>query len=204
MKGERVAEQFYTKQLSNGLTLLGQRMEGVSSLSMSLLVTAGAAHDPPDGEGVASVASEWMLRGAGPWDTRQLNSVLDSLGCQHEEQVHSEHLHFSSAQLGRNFEEILGIYRQILLSPRLEDATFEPCRQLTLQDLSSLEDEPARKCSIVLREKFYPYPLGRCTHGHTESLEIMRAKERGSTCFRTSRRTGRSWRLPARSTGSGS
>ena len=43
VKGERVAEQFYTKQLSNGLTLLGQRMEGVSSLSMSLLVTAGAA-----------------------------------------------------------------------------------------------------------------------------------------------------------------
>lgn len=172
-----VAEQFYTKQLPNGLTLLGQRMDGVSSVSMSLLIRAGAAHDPPDGEGIASVASEWMVRGAGPWDTRQLNSLLDSLGCQHDEQVHSEHLHFSSAQLGRNLEKVLEIYREIILAPRLEDSTFEPCRQLTLQDLASLEDEPARKCNILLREKFYPYPLGRCTHGHEESLAILRPKE---------------------------
>ena len=172
-----MAEQFYTKQLANGLTLLGQRMEGVSSLSMSLLIRGGAAYDPPDGEGIASVASEWMLRGAGEWDTRQLNNLLDSLGCQHDENVHSEHLHLSSAQLGRNFEQILAIYRQIVLAPRLEDATFEPCRQLTMQDLASLEDEPARKCNVLLSEKFYPYPLGRCTHGHQESLAIMRPKD---------------------------
>ena len=172
-----MAEHFYIEQFENGLTLLGQQMEGVSSACMSLLLPAGAAHDPPQAEGAVAVAGEWILRGAGDWDSRQLNDMLDSLGCQHDENVQSEHLHLASAQLGRNLAEILRIYRQLVRCPRLEDGTFEPCRQLTVQDLVSLEDEPARKCNMLLREKFYPYPLGRCVYGHEESLAILRPRD---------------------------
>lgn len=172
-----MAGKFFIEQFDNGLTLLGQQMDAVSSASMSFLLRSGAANDPAGAEGASSVASEWIMRGAGLWDSRQLNDLMDSLGCQHDEHVQSEHLHLSAAQLGRNLLQVLAIYRQILRSPRLGDETFEPCRQLITQDLASLEDEPARKCNIMLREKFYPYPLGRCTLGHPETLAILRAKD---------------------------
>ncbi len=165
-----MAEQFFTKELSNGLMLLGQRMEQVASAAMTFVVPAGAACDPDAGAGAGAVAAEWFLRGAGDRDSRQLNDALDSLGCQHDEMVLSEQLQFSSTQLGRNLPRVLDIYADILLRPRLEDATFDPCRQLVLQDLTSLEDEPARKCVMLLREKFYPFPLGRCVYGTAESL----------------------------------
>lgn len=167
-------EQFTIKQLPNGLTLLGQKMEGVSSASMSLLMTAGASHDPTGAEGAASVGSEWMLRGAGGRDTRQLNDLLDGLGCQHDEAVQSEHLHLSTAQLGSNLHQILEIYRDIVRCPNFDDDSFEPCRDLTVQDLASMEDEPARKCNMLLREKFYPHPLGRCVFGYPQTLEAMK------------------------------
>lgn len=168
-----MAEQFYMKQLPNGLMLLGQKMDGVSSAAMSFYIQAGAAHDPGDAEGAASVASEWMLRGAGDRDIRQLNDALDGLGCQHDESVQSDHIHFSTAQLGRNLDQVLAIYADVLRRPTLAESHFEPCRQLIAQDIASLEDEPARKCNILLREKFYPYPLGRCVYGHAESLAAM-------------------------------
>jgi len=170
-----VEERFFVEELPNGLTLLGQQMDSVSSASMTILVPAGAAHDPADAEGAASVAAEWLTRGAGSRNTRQLNDALDSLGCQHDENVHSEHMHRSAAQLGRNLAEILPIFADILRRPTLDDESFEPCRQLIAQDLTSLEDEPARKCNTLLREKFYPYPLGRNVLGHEESIAAMQA-----------------------------
>ena len=163
-------ETFLTDQLPNGLTLLGQHMDDVSSAAMAMVVHAGAAHDASGAEGSAAVGCEWCLRGAGDKDTRQLNEALDSLGCQHHESIRSEHIVFSAAQLGRNLPEILKVYSDILLRPQLHDDTFEPCRALTMQDLASLEDEPARKAVTLLREKFYPSPLGRCVYGSAESL----------------------------------
>ena len=134
---------------------------------------AGASYDAPGLEGAAAVVSEWCFRGAGDRNTRQLNDALDALGCNHHESVAAEHIIFSVAQLGRNLEEVLAIYADVLRRPRLEDATFESCRQLTIQDLASLEDEPARKCNILLREKFYPKPLGSCVYGRAESLQAL-------------------------------
>ena len=171
-----MSEELLIRELPNGMTLLGQRMEGVSSATMTFLLPGGASHDPEEAAGAAAVLCEWCLRGAGERDTRQLNDALDCLGCQHRETPLSEHVQFSAAQLGRNLPEVLAIYADILRRPRLEDAAFEPCRALIEQDLAVLEDEPIRKCSVLVQEKFYPHPLGRCVYGRSESLRAMTAQ----------------------------
>ncbi len=166
-------ERFFVKELANGMTLLGQQMDHVSSAAMTLVVRSGAAFDPPEAAGAASVACEWCLRGAGDRSTRQLNDALDAMGCQHHESVRSEHLLLTAAQLGRNLPAVLAMFADILRRPRLEDETFAPSRALIEQDLASLEDEPARKCSLLLRERFYPSPLGRCIYGSPETLGAL-------------------------------
>jgi len=171
-----VAEQFHVKELPNGMTLVGQPMENVSSAAMTFQVCAGSSRDASGLGGTAAVAAEWALRGAGDRDTRQLNDALDALGCQHHESVGSEHIVFSTAQLGRNLHDVLTLYADILRVPRLADESFAPCQALMLQDLAALEDEPARKCNIMLREKFYPFPLGRCQLGSAESLQALTAE----------------------------
>ncbi len=165
----------YIKQLPNGLTLLGEHNEAVSSAALTFMLPGGAAYDPAELAGAASVATEWRFRGAGSRDTRQLNDALDSLGAHHGESVQSANVGFSSVQLGRNLADVLAIYADIILRPRLTDETFAPCRNLIAQDLASLEDEPARKANMLVRENFYPYPLGRSVYGDFESLECMSA-----------------------------
>jgi predicted Zn-dependent peptidase len=68
---------------------------------------------------------------------------------------------------------VLGIFADILRRPRMEGETFAPSRALIEQDLESLEDEPARKCNLLLRERFYPHPLGQCLYGTAESLAAL-------------------------------
>lgn len=165
-----MSERFLVNELANGMTLVGQQMDHVSSAAITLVAPCGASYDPPEAAGAASVACEWCLRGAGDRNTRQLNDALDALGCQHHETIRSEHLLLTAALLGRNLLAALGIFADILLRPHLGDETFAPSRMLIEQDLASLEDEPARKCSVLLREKFYPWPLGRCVCGSAETL----------------------------------
>jgi len=168
-----VSEAFFVREFPNGLVFLGQRMEHVSSAAFSFLVPAGSSHDATGREGAAAILCDWCLRGAGQRDTRALNDALDSLGCQHSESVLSEHMHFSAAVLGRNLPGVLEVYADILRRPTLSDATFEPCRGLVQQELAGLEDEPMQKCSLLLRQRFYPYPLGRCLYGTPESLAAI-------------------------------
>ncbi|MCY2928441.1 MAG: pitrilysin family protein [Planctomycetota bacterium] len=168
-------EEFYREALPNGITLLGQRMEGVASAAMTFVARAGSAYDPAAMAGAATVASEWCLRGAGSRDTRALNDALDALGCQHHEGVQSEHIQFSCVQLGRNLAAVMRLYADILRRPTLADNTFDPCRDLIAQDLVGLEDEPARHCNILLRERFFPWPLGRNPYGQSEALQAMTA-----------------------------
>ncbi|MHC4294239.1 MAG: M16 family metallopeptidase, partial [Planctomycetota bacterium] len=168
-----MAEKFFVSRLPNGITLLAQQMDHVSSATMIIALHSGAAYDPAGAEGASAVATEWYLRGAGDRDTRQLNDALDSLGAHHDESVRSEHLVFSTSQLGRNLADVLGIYADIIRRPSLSDETFEPSRALMMQDLAALEDEPTKKCNMLLREKFYPYPLGRCVYGNADSRQRL-------------------------------
>ncbi|NBB94414.1 MAG: insulinase family protein, partial [Planctomycetes bacterium] len=134
---------------------------------------AGCRYDPNAHQGAASVAAEWLFRGAGDRDTRQLNDAFDALGCQRHESVNSEFLTLSTALLGRNLHEVLSIYADVLRRPQLPDDAFDACRQLVAQDLASLEDEPARKCNMLLRQRFFPDPLGRMTYGNQAGLAAM-------------------------------
>jgi len=168
-----VSKEFCIKEFPNGLTLLGQIMPNVSSAAFTVMIPGGSSHDGEKLRGAASVAAEWLLRGAGSRDSRGLNEALDSLGIQHGEHAQAEHFTLSATQLSRNLAPALDIYADIILNPSLAAETFDSCRQLIAQDLQGLDDEPARKCNSLLREKFFPAPLGYIPYGTPESLEAM-------------------------------
>ena len=168
-------EKFEVKTFPNGLTLLGLTLPDVKSAAFSFVLRSGTAYDPQNQEGSAAILNEWLMRGAGGKNSKQLNEALDSLGCQHSIGASSLFMQFSSAQFGKNLPQALALVADIFRNPNLDDETFEPCKQLIQQDLHSLVDEPSRTCTINLREKFFPSPLGRCKLGTEKSLANITA-----------------------------
>jgi hypothetical protein len=96
-----VAELIHHHTFANGLTLLAERMPHVRSVSMNLSVRAGAAHDPDDRLGMASVLGELVMRGAGERDFHQLQLALDNLGLDYDHGVGPQTIRFSGSTLGR-------------------------------------------------------------------------------------------------------
>ncbi len=164
------------RRLKNGLLILGEPMDEVQSVAFDFFLPGGASQWPDGLCGAASVVSDWVFRGAGPRDNRQLGDALDGLGLQRMASIGSYHLTLGATLEASNLREALDLYADVILAPRLEAAQFDLARQLAVEEVRSLDDEPRQKVMLKVKEEFYPAPLGRSTVGEVGDLEAMSAE----------------------------
>jgi predicted Zn-dependent peptidase len=168
-----LSDRYFQHTFPNGLTLLAEQMPAMQSAAMTLLLPAGAATDPVDRSGSATVLSDLVLRGAGERNSRQLTEYLDSLGLQRSNSVGIHHSRFGCAAVAPKVIEGLPTYADIVRRPHLPKDGFDSARDLALQSLAGVEDEPRQKLMIKLREWHFPSPYGRNTMGEVEDLEKL-------------------------------
>ena len=168
-----MGERYFQHTFANGLTLLGEKMPAMQSAAMTLLLPAGSATDPVDRLGSATVLSDLVLRGAGQRNSRQLTDYLDSLGLQRSSSVGIHHTRFSAAALAEKVMQGLPVYGDIVRRAHLPGEGFESARDLALQALAGLDDDPRGKLLIKLREWHFPSPFGRSSMGKKENLEKL-------------------------------
>lgn len=168
-----MAERYFQHTFENGLTLLVEKMSGVQSGAMTFLVDAGGSTDPVDRSGSATVLSDLILRGAGQRDNKALTDYLDSLGLQRSSSVGVHHTRLGCAAVAGKVLEALPTYADIVRRPHLPADGFTAARDLALQSLEGIEDEPRQKLMIKLREWFFPSPYGRNTMGDKEQLQKL-------------------------------
>ncbi len=174
--------QQYLHSLANGLTLVAEFIPAVRSAAVTLLVPAGAASDPADQGGNATVLADWMLRGAGSRDNRALTAYLDDLGVQRSLSAETVFLRLAGAMLGKNLLAVLPVFADIVQRPMMPDDGFEPAIDLALQQLDAIEDEPSHKLSLLIRERHYPFPFGRPSVGKRDDLEALTAERLRDDC----------------------
>lgn len=168
-----MADRYFQHAFPNGLTLLGEQMPGMQSVAMTLLVPAGSCTDPTGLCGSATVLSDLVLRGAGDRNSRQLTDYLDSLGLQRSSSVGVFHSRFGCAAVGPMVLEGLSAYADIIRRPHLPKTGFDAARDLALQALEGIDDEPRQKLMIKLREWYLPSPYGRNSMGTAEDLKRL-------------------------------
>lgn len=157
--------------LKNGMVLLGEPMEGVQSVAFDFMIPAGASRMPENNCGAANVIEDWIFRGAGDKNSRQLSDAIDSLGVMRGQSVGSSHILIGGALESGNLSKALELYADVINKPWLKDDEFEPVRQLAMDEVLSLVDDPRHNVMLKLRECFYPSPLGRSTLGEIEDLK---------------------------------
>ncbi len=170
-----MTEQIKKHQLSNGMTILGTEREDIGSAAFMIMVPAGAAHLPKGCDGASNVILDWIFRGAGERDSRELSNMLDSLGTHRNSDVGSSHLVLGAALEAGKLSEALEIYSDIVERPRCDKEQFELSRQLAIQEVIGLDDDPRHKVMLELRKRYYPYPIGRSPLGEKDELEKLDA-----------------------------
>lgn len=168
-----MAEQFDIHTLKNGMVLLGEPMDAVQSVAFDFMLPAGAARLPEGCCGAANVVADWIFRGAGERDSRQLSDALDGLGLVRGRSISTSHITIGATLEAGNLEPALDLHADIILRPHLKQDQFELARQLAVDEVLSLDDDPRQKVMLKLREQFYPSPLGRSTVGEIAELKAL-------------------------------
>ncbi|HEY2785782.1 MAG TPA: pitrilysin family protein [Fimbriiglobus sp.] len=143
----------------NGLTLLAEPMDYVRSATAYAMLPAGAAYDPSDHPGLASVLTGLIPRGAGERDSKQLSAAFDALGVDHGESVDTVNVWFSAGTLSRSLAPALELVADVILRPHFPESDLEAVQALALQDIQGLEDSPQEKVMLELKKRYYPVPL---------------------------------------------
>ena len=69
--------------------------------------------------------------------------------------------------------QALDLYADIIIRASLKEDQFKLARQLAIDSVYSLDDDPRQKVMLKLREQFYPPPLGRSALGEIVELEAL-------------------------------
>jgi len=158
-------------ELSCGSTLLVESATNGRSAALTWMIPVGTATDPPGSEGDSVLLAELCQRGAGGRNSREFSDSLDRLGVRRSVGPGPMHLSVSIVALGRNLPEALPLVVDLVRRPELPADGLEPARNLALQALEGLEDDPQEKVGILLRERLLPPPFNRSGYGRVEDLE---------------------------------
>jgi predicted Zn-dependent peptidase len=145
-------------------------MPWLQSAAFTFMVPSGCVYDPADRGGMSSFVCEMVNRGAGPRDNRQLVLDLDNLGVERGESIHDAHTGYSGVTVAENLTPALVIYVDILRRPHLPAEDMETVRQIMLQELQAVEDEPSQKLMAELRRRYYGAPWGRPSQGERDAI----------------------------------
>jgi predicted Zn-dependent peptidase len=159
--------------LSSGMPVVLESMSGVRSVGLNWFVPAGSATDPEHQQGLGAMWSELLYRGAGNLDSRQQADEMDRLGIGRSADVATQHLRLGATLLGEKLPAALPLLVEMIRDPRMDEASIEPVRDLALQAIDALKDDPQERAILAVRERHNPPPLNRSGMGLPDHLEAM-------------------------------
>ena len=183
MRGERPFAMLSTdmsditvRTLKCGATMIVERMSSVRSAAISCAFPGGSAHDPEDAQGRATMWAELLLRGAGGLSSREQADAFDRLGVSRSADLGAYTMRVAAGLLGTRVLATLPLLIDMILRPSMEDDAIGPCRDLALQAIASLNDDPQERASHLVRERHYQTPLNRSGLGTIEGLNGLTAQ----------------------------
>jgi len=165
--------EIHQHTFENGLQLLAEPMPGVQSAALTFLTPAGNTRQPAEQLGITNLLAEAIGRGAGGLSSREHSDALDMLGVHRSTSAGNRHLRIGATLVGDKLHDALPLLLDQALRPNLDAKEFEPSRDLCLQEIDALDDEPQSRVMIDLRSRHFPEPFGRPTTGRREHLQAL-------------------------------
>jgi predicted Zn-dependent peptidase len=98
---------------------------------------------------------------------------MDRLGLQRSAGAHAYHLRVDATLLADRLGDALPLLVNLVRRPALPDDAVDPVRNLCLQSIDSLNDEPQHLAMLLVRGRHMPRPFNR--HGYGDPAVIQAA-----------------------------
>jgi predicted Zn-dependent peptidase len=161
--------------LPNGLTIVLVPKKDVPLIAFSGFVRGGAAADPSDKAGVASLTAGLLDRGAGKRSAFEFADAVEGVGGSFSAGAGAESISVGGQFLARDRALMIELLADALMRPHFDAAEFTSYRDREIEFIKSAKDsDPSQLIGIYGRAALFgQHPFGRSQGGSERSLASL-------------------------------
>jgi zinc protease len=161
--------------LPNGLTIVLVPRKDVPLIAFSGFVRGGAAADPADKAGVASLTAGLLDRGAGKRSAFEFADAVEGVGGSFNAGAGAESISVSGQFLSRDRALMIELLADALMRPHFDAAEFSNYRAREIEFIKSAKDsDPSQLVGVYGRAALFgKHPFGRPQGGSERSLASL-------------------------------
>ncbi len=164
--------------LENGLTVILMEYRKVPVVDFRLIVRGGSVLDPPELEGVASIATSLMREGTETRSSTDIANAIDFIGGSLSVAAGADYCAANSEVLKKDVTTGLDLFTDVILHPSFPEEEIERERKQRLANLEALKEDPSSVASITFSKNVYgSHPYGRQSVGTRSSLDDVTRKD---------------------------
>ena len=161
-------------RLSNGISVLLIELHKVPLVEVNVILRAGAASDPANKPGLASLTAEMLDRGAAGRSALEISDAVDHLGADLSAGAGWDQTTVALNVPAERLEEALPILADVILRPSFSEEELERVRKELLTELLQWRDEPSAIARVAFARALYgQHPYGRVTEGSEQSVRAI-------------------------------
>jgi len=162
------------RKLANGLQVVLVSHNEQPSVSVRMIIRAGAAHDPKDKHGLAMLAATLLDQGAGKRDAGEIADTIDFVGGVLGTGAGSDLSYVNAVVMKDSYDLALELMADVVQRPTFAPDEIERQRQQALSALKVSAGDPEAVAGQVIDRLIYGFhPYGMPGAGTTASLASL-------------------------------
>lgn len=165
---------YKTHTLSNGLTIIGEEIPYLKSITLGVWVNAGSRIENEELGGISHFIEHMLFKGTKNRTSKEIASTIDNLGGQINAFTSKECTCYYVKLLDEHIDIGIDILSDMFLNPLFDEKDIGKERQVIIEELKMYEDSPEDLVYDLLMEGIYKTDaLGMNIIGTEESLYNM-------------------------------
>lgn len=171
--------QIWRAEGDNGLTMVGIQSDEVPLIEFSLDFDAGKMRSPLATPGLAALAGDMLVKGAGDLDTAAFQEALGAIGSSLSVNTDSQFTTIRGKTLARNLDQTVAILTDMINAPQFDEKEFETLRESYAQNAVSQLANPNFIAGREVAKLSYaePTPLAIAGSGTEEQVRAITLDE---------------------------
>jgi predicted Zn-dependent peptidase len=161
--------------LANGLKLFVVEKPGDGIEALSLVVRSGAAQDPANLPGLASLSLEMLEAGSAGRSQTEMAAAADAIGASLNASAGSDGSVIGASAMATQLDKLVALFADLALKPNFAEADWKRLLGRREAELLAQRAEPREAASRAFARAVYgDHPYGRPADGTLESVKAMK------------------------------
>lgn len=160
------------KLFNNGLRLIINKIEGLTSVTCGVLVKTGSMNESESENGISHFIEHVMFKGTKKRTAFDISDYIDRIGAQINAFTSKELTCYYTKSTGEHMEDSLEVLSDIFFDSVFDKEELEKEKGVIIEEINMSEDSPEDLCLDLLAESYYGKEgLGRTILGPAKNIK---------------------------------